>query len=303
MTSDSKAAPPPYSGASEYQLVESADDKYDLALNATSQSGGASYYLHLTRTNDTPHLTIHNGTSDSSAPLAALMYDEFSAGRLHTGDPSAIPSDTKVSKQWTSWTQPPLSNYAEFTLSSPSSGARSFRWHKSYQTERHVFRPSRRYITWVLHTSPSSSTSPPAEPQASSSPDVVEVPTTSSSSSSKPVKPKTETAPTGPALAKLSLLAPAKPTVVRPLNGVAGTEIGQLSWEASSQGMEQATQDAAVLVVAALVHRDRQVGAREAMGPTIKVEMVARPHNYGRSTIGEAGVGAVGMGGGGAGAF
>ncbi|PSK33466.1 Peroxisome biosynthesis protein PAS1 [Elsinoe australis] len=283
MTSDSKAAPPPYSGASEYQLVESADDKYDLALNATSQSGGASYYIHLTRTNDTPHLTIHHGTSDSSGPLAALMYDEFSAGRLHTGNPSAIPSDTKVPKQWTTWSQPPLSNFAEFTV-----GDKSLRWHKSYQTERHLLRPSRRYIQWSLTDVSSIATqafSSPA-PAAAATSEIKEV---GSSPERRPPKRQSDGA-IGTPLATLSLLAPSKPSVTRPPNGVAGTEIGNLTWEEKGAAAQE-VRDAAALVVVALVHRDRQVQAREGMGPTIKVEMVARPHLYGGGMLGESGGG------------
>ncbi|PNS14789.1 hypothetical protein CAC42_2018 [Sphaceloma murrayae] len=249
--------PPPYSGPSEYNLVECKHDMYDLAFNSASSSGGTAYYVHLTRSSGTPHLTIHQGSSIEAPILASLVYDNFSDGTITTHSP-AVNADSKPSTHSSPWTHPNITHNIDF--SSPTG---PLRWTKTYQTKHRLLKPSTEYIRWNL-TCP---------PQPSRTAEV--------SAASRAKRPPT---PSGPVLAELDLLPPSsKSSGTVPPSGVPGTGIGRLTFHSQ---ISQASQDAALLMVAAMVHRDRQVQAREPMGPTIDITMVARPHVMGGYALG-----------------
>ncbi|KAG8629379.1 hypothetical protein KVT40_003244 [Elsinoe batatas] len=258
MGSDTKSSPapppPPYSGhsPSSYKLLESSDDPYDLIYASTN----SSYLIHLTREPTSPHLTLH--PSSLSGPiLASLTYNSATDGNLAIGNPS----DTKP--KHSEWSFPALTNDILFTVNS-----RSLQWVKTYQTERHVLRPSRRYIQYDLHDAP----------MAAAGSEVQEA------------DKNTAELPKGPRLATLSLLAPAKNATTSQ-----GTEVGQLDLHLP---IDQSLQDGALLLIAAIVHRDRQVTKREPLGPTIDVKMVQRPHIYGSMMPGGAKLGHVASSGG-----
>ncbi|KAF2227176.1 hypothetical protein BDZ85DRAFT_253835 [Elsinoe ampelina] len=261
MTSDTKSSPapppPPYFGhsPSSYKLLEALNDPYDLIYS----SPNSSYLVHLTREPTTPHLTLHP-SSLSGPTLASLTYNSATDGSLAIGHPS----DTKP--KHSEWSFPALTNDIPFTVN-----ARSLRWIKTYQTERHVLRPSRRYIQYDLH----------------------DAPTASAGSEVQETGKKTAEPPKGPRLATLSLLAPAKNATTSQ-----GTEVGQLDLHLP---IDQTLQDGALLLIAAIVHRDRQVTKREPLGPTIDVKMVQRPHIYGTMLPGGTATGSVASTGGAAG--
>ncbi|KAF4549881.1 Hypothetical protein D9617_19g101860 [Elsinoe fawcettii] len=241
MSSDFKSAPPPpppaYSGPSSYKLLESPSDEFDYIYHSAS----TDYLVHLTRYPDTPHLTLHH-QSLSGSSLASLDYESAANGILRVGDTS----DTKPIQ--TPWDFATLENRIDFIAS-----GRRLRWIKTYQTERHVLRPSRRYIQYDLVDAPA------AEQQS----DVQEV----------GAKTKSSNEPQGPKLATLALLPPAKGAT-----SANGNEIGQVTMHGD---LEKSVQDGALLVVAAIVHRDRQIQKREPLGPTIDVKITSRPQIYG----------------------